>query len=644
MPLSLSLKIRQKVFLLVIGLFAATGLFAAVLLWMVGNVRIQGPLYRDIILSKDLVADILPPPAYLVESMYYLHALSAETNTAVLEDGRSQLERLEKEYRERHAFWQVALEPPATRAAFLDDSRIPALAFFRTVRERYLPALAWGDRAGAYKILKEEVEPFYKEHRKAIDRVVALANEQAAQVEGQAARGIARVQRFFLIGVPLLVILMVFLTLRLVRTIQDPLALVTEQMREIEGGDGDLTRRIAEGRRDEFGELARSFNGFVEKIRSMVGLTRENLGATHGASREIHDHIGRNAKAVEAMAETSAAVRGSTREQHENFSALEGLAREQAEQIATLLSNLRGIASRIEDLGRVVGRQSSSVNEMGATIEEQAANIRTIAGVAQKADASGAALAAAASDGKELLARSATAVGKMIETTRAVASFANIISGVAGQTNLLAMNAAIEAAHAGESGKGFAVVADEIRKLADQSRSEAVKVKALLREVDQVEGRAREELEATAAAFDRIAGESASVGEVVRQVRQAMDEQNLANGEMVAAVGEIQETTALVKGTGDGILVSNQAMDAAAGHLEGKTSEIRAALIGLRELADRVSSAMDRLESGMAEIRSGTRSVEGLAAGQEASMQSLRSQLERFRVERAGPERALLET
>jgi methyl-accepting chemotaxis protein len=194
------------------------------------------------------------------------------------------------------------------------------------------------------------------------------------------------------------------------------------------------------------------------------------------------------------------------------------------------------------------------------------------------------------------------------------------------------MNAAIEAAHAGEAGKGFAVVADEVRKLADQSNEEARKVKTLLGDVGSVSQGAQKELSATQTTFDQIVKGTRDVGEVVRQVRRAMEEQNLANQEMVKAVGEIVSTTETARSTGEGVGESTQVMALAAADLSGKTEAFKAALASLKNLSHQISKSMDGVEGGVKAIGEGSAGVELVVVRQNQSMEHLAELVGRFQV------------
>jgi methyl-accepting chemotaxis protein len=167
--------------------FVATALVTQT---MMANAIINGPVYHDIIQGKDLVADILPPPEYLVES--WQNALEMlVTPISELEPLVKTSMRLENEYQSRHLFWDKSLADKTIRETMLSKAYQPGLEFLKICNESYIPALQAGDRANAEHALIT-MKAAYKKHRKAIDEVVVLANNQSSQLELNAASIIER--------------------------------------------------------------------------------------------------------------------------------------------------------------------------------------------------------------------------------------------------------------------------------------------------------------------------------------------------------------------------------------------------------------------------------------------------------------------
>jgi hypothetical protein len=154
--------------MLLFGLVTAFGLAAVVFtgIYALGDVKVGGPLYNKIKLGNDLVADILPPPEYVIES--YLEATLVLNNPAELAARRDRLVQLKKDYDERREFWSTSDLDPAIKAKLIQESHREVQRFWTAIEQAFLPALARGDMAGAAKSYSE-VTAAYLAHRAVID-------------------------------------------------------------------------------------------------------------------------------------------------------------------------------------------------------------------------------------------------------------------------------------------------------------------------------------------------------------------------------------------------------------------------------------------------------------------------------------------
>lgn len=175
----------------IVGLFSLTlisfGSFAA---YTRSRVQVGGPYFRQIDLSKDLVADILPPPAYIIEAYLLVFQIANSDEATVRADLISRLTAAESQFEERQAFWTKALPASEMKTALTTDAAQPARDFFRVIHERLLPAVARGDLAEARALVNDELSSTYTHHRQAIDAVVTLANQFAQDNERQAKQAV----------------------------------------------------------------------------------------------------------------------------------------------------------------------------------------------------------------------------------------------------------------------------------------------------------------------------------------------------------------------------------------------------------------------------------------------------------------------
>ena len=173
-----NLKVRAK--LQILMAFGAAGLmvFAGIVYWGLGKIRIGGPLYGEIVLGKDLVADILPPPAYIIESYLTGFQLAVAPPDAV--PGLvAKLESLEKDFRTRHAFWTGQLAQGEMRKTFLTGSAEPGLRFFEKMKNNFVPLIRAANQKEAFQLLTGDIAKEYESHRVAIDKVVEMANRSS---------------------------------------------------------------------------------------------------------------------------------------------------------------------------------------------------------------------------------------------------------------------------------------------------------------------------------------------------------------------------------------------------------------------------------------------------------------------------------
>ncbi len=329
----------------------------------------------------------------------------------------------------------------------------------------------------------------------------------------------------FLIAVP---IIFVFTSMTI-----KPLNTIKKALKNISEGDGDLTVRLPIYGHDEVTDVALYFNKTIEKIDTAISRIGHN---TH-ILNEIGKDLSHN------MTETASSINQIT-------SNIDGIKRQgmiQAESVAETAATIDEIMSTIKNLNRSIEKQTESVAQSSSAVEQMIANISSITQTLNKSDDAVTNLSTATQDGKNTIESSNTVTRQIAEESGILLEASAVIQHIASQTNLLAMNAAIEAAHAGEAGKGFAVVAAEIRKLAEESSAQGKTISATLKtlssEIDSLSIASKTVEEK----FNAIFTISENVKEMSRTLTAATQEQENGSKEVLKAIEIINAVTAEVQ-------------------------------------------------------------------------------------------------
>jgi methyl-accepting chemotaxis protein len=350
-----------------------------------------------------------------------------------------------------------------------------------------------------------------------------------------------------------------------------------------QAGEGDLSRFLKSNSADELGLALRSFNSLVEKLKRLV-LTIENEG-------ENLDDVGLELSGC--MAETAGAI-------EEISAAIETIKERTGIQTASVRGTnaaMEQITADIADLTAQVEVQSESVAQSSSAIEQMLANIDSVARICQANTENVERLTEASGVGRSGLEEVAADIGEIARESAGLLEINGVIQTISSKTNLLSMNAAIEAAHAGEAGKGFAVVAGEIRNLAENAAAQSKTIGTVLKQITDSIGKIQA---ASASVLEKFEAIDSGVKTVLQQeenIRNAMEEQTAGSRQILEAVEKLNEITRAVKaGTADmqkesaDVIQEGKKLETAAAEISGGVNEIAAR-------AGRVNSSVERLKT-----------------------------------------------
>lgn len=399
---------------------------------------------------------------------------------------------------------------------------------------------------------------------------------------------------FISIIIVLLVVLSI-IGLSFTASIRKPILQVSSTFKSIASGTGDLSADLLISDKAELGQMARYFNEFTARLSSIIRKIQNDAEALRGVSARLQDDMSRTAAATVQISTTLASIEDSVL--HQSASVIESS------------STLEHFLSNISDLKGLIDSQSAAVTESAGAIRQMLQTIEAVDHSLEAGNVRIGELVSASQEGKRSLEPLIQHIATITEQSKLLQDANSVIAGITSRTNLLAMNAAIEAAHAGEHGRGFAVVADEIRNLAENSAKQSKSITTNVRSIQAVIDMVAKSSKDVSASFETISNGVMDVSSNRDQIRNAMSEQQNASREVMIALEEITGITSKVS-------------DFAA-ETETGSREVNQEMNNLMKITEGIKSNVSEATRGLAEISGNTTSISELSKQNHRSIESI---------------------
>lgn len=400
-----------------------------------------------------------------------------------------------------------------------------------------------------------------------------------------------------------IIILIVFIGL-VFFVIHKPLKRTNDAVTGLSSGDADLTYRLPVRGGDELADLASGVNRFINMLHEII----TDLQKKSDDIKNVIQDLGASSQ------ETASA----TAQIMANIESVKNQSTSQVTAVQNTSTIISQSSESMQKLNQNIVAQTSDITESSAAIEEMIGNIHAVSESAEKMSGSFKELADMIKTGAENVKACSDIIRQIEDKSLVLSEANNTIKSISSQTNLLAMNAMIESAHAGDAGKGFAVVADEIRKLAENSGRQAKAIEENIRDITDLINEGGRLADLSQHSFDTIDSQVSVVDPLVMQISNAMEEQTSGSSQILEALSNMKDESTLVDDS------SKQLSDG----IDGIGSDMNS----VKQISSTIMGSMDEMAAGSEQISKATQMVSDLALKTKEDMDAINGIVNKFKV------------
>jgi methyl-accepting chemotaxis protein len=401
------------------------------------------------------------------------------------------------------------------------------------------------------------------------------------------------------------IIIIIFLYFVLNKILISQIKVISTRFRDIAEGEGDLSIQLEIKSQDELGYLCKDFNKFIGKMKVLI-ISLKNMS---NENKFLGENLSSSTEEVSASINEISSIMTSMAQKIDNLS----------RELSKVKDAIKNVDNYMQKSVNMIEDQSASIIESSSSIEEMISNLNSITNVTESKKNLSVQLTGIAKDGEAGLKNTMAAILEITNSTEVIASMIKVINNVASQTNLLAMNAAIEAAHAGEYGKGFSVVADEIRNLAETTAENAKNIsKSLKSVVGQIKN--TEEI-------------SNKTNQIIYQLIEGIVEITNSMNEMLIGLKEINIGSAQITSSLNNLINITENVKSASTTLKDSSADMTKSIDVVYVLSNDNKNSIEEISIGINEIGKAIYTLSDLSTKNNTQVKSLDETVSKFKID-----------